>query len=262
MPEALLKEIVPQEYHEAGYLKDLLDKDQKTALPEVFKKLHNAQQLVGKKAGLPAPDAPEEEWSKFFTTLKAGKAEDYTVPKGADGKDIDPAFAKALQASFLEGDVHPKQAGKFLAKFQAEMKVYGAQQAEAKRLADEKAAKAFDEIARVALGEQNKDKIAQAKKLLEEHCPPNLKTYVPGLDDKALVIMAGVINAIAEEYMPEDQLKPGGQTAGDGGQTKRQEAFKLQTEIAKMSGFEADYNDKVARMKQLYKEASAEGQKK
>jgi cell division protein ZapA (FtsZ GTPase activity inhibitor) len=261
MPEPLLKEIVPQEYHDAGYLKDLLDKDQKTALPEVFKKLHNAQGLIGKKSGLPTADAPEEEWSKFLGSLKAGKPEEYQVPKGADGKDVDPAFAKALQASFHEGDVHPKQAAKFMAKFQAEMKGYAEQQSKAKKDAEEKAAKAFDEIARVALGEQNKEKMTQAKKLLEEHCPANLKAYVGKLDDNALVIMAGVINAIAAEYMPEDALNPKGKTGGDSGLAKRQEAMKLQQEIVKMTGFEPDYDDKVKRMKSLYAEAAADGQK-
>lgn len=258
MPEALLKEIVPEEFRSAGYLKDLLDKEQTVALPEVFKKLHNAETLVGKKTGVPAADAPDADWDKFLDGLKPAKAEDYKFPGQEDGKGVDPNFVKIVQEAFLEGRVNTRQAAKFLAKYQAGMKDYAEKMTAKQKAEQEKADKAFDELAKSALGEQNKAKLAQAKKLIDENCPATLKPFVGKLDDKSLVILAGVINGIAEKYMAEDELNPNGKTGGDGGKGKREEAKALLNDIMKMSGFEHDYDAKRAKLKQLYKEADAE----
>lgn len=262
MPEAqLFKDVVPEEYRGAGYLKDMLDKPWDEARPLLFKKLAGAQELIGKKTvGLPAADAPEEEWNKILDGLKASSHEDYKIPV-KEGAKVDPLFVKALQQSFLDGRVNPRQAQAFMARFSKEMETYSAGQAKA--AADEKAKldAEFDTLAKSALGESNKTIMARSRKLLEENCPPALKAHVATLGDKELVILSGVINGLAEKYMSEDELNPKGKTGGGDAGGKRVEAAKLNAEIMKMKGFEPDYDAKRAQLRQLYKEAADEAKK-
>lgn len=259
MPEALLREIVPQDYHNAGYLSELLDKPQKEALPEVFKKLANAQSLIGKKSGLPGADATDADWDNFFKTLKPSSTEEY---KFGDTSKVDPTFLRVVQDSFLEGTIHPKQAARFMAKYQEGMKGYVEKLNAAKAAEKEKADKAFEELSKVGLGENSKEKIATSRKLLEEHCPAAFKDLVGKLPDKELLIMSAAVYAIAEKFMPEDQLKGKGNTGtGDNGKSKRQEAFEQNKKVSAMTGFEPNYAAERAKLDQLYKEAAAEGSK-
>lgn len=258
MPEPLLREIVPSDYHEAPYLKDWLDKPQKEAMPEIFKKLHHAQGLVGKKTvGLPAGDATDDEWSKFFGSMKPSSTDEYKIPTGKEGKG-DPAFAKILQMAFHEGGVHPKQANAFMAKFSKELEGYTAAQAKIKTDQETKAAEAFEELAKASLGEKSKAITARVRAEMQERAPAALKPYIDKLDDKALIIMTGVINSVMEEYMPEDKLNLTGGAGGDGGKSKREEARALNEKLAKMTGFESDYKDVQTRVSKLYEEAAAE----
>lgn len=252
------KDAVPEEYRAAGYLKDLIDKPWEEARPLLFKKLAGAQELIGKKTvGLPAADAPEEDWNKILDGLKASSAEEYKVPV-KEGAKADPLFIKALQQSFLDGRVNPRQAQAFMTRFSKEMETYSA--AQTKAVTDKKAQDdaAFDTLAKTALGENNKAVMARTRKLMEEHAPAALKQYIATLPDRELVIMSGVINGIAEKYMSEDELNPKGKTGSEGDGNKRAEAQKLMAEIAKMKGFEPDYDEKRKRLNDLYEEIGGE----
>lgn len=258
MPEALLREIVPAEYHNAGYLKDLLDKDQKTALPEVFKKLQHAESLVGKKTGLPGADASDADWDSFLKTLRPNSAEEYQF---GDKDKIDPTFLKVVQESFLEGGIHAKQAAKFMGKYRAGMADY-VKGLEAKKSADKvKADQAFEELAKT--GGQDKTKLDFARKLITENTPEAFKPYVDKLDNNALVILSAVLNGVAEKYMGEDELNARGKGASspDGGKTKRAEALEQMKKVNAMKGFEPDYDEQVKKLNQLYIEAAAESKK-
>lgn len=253
----LFKDAVPEEYRSAGYLKDLLDKPWEEARPAFFKKMHNAQELLGKKAGIPAAEAPEEEWTKFLDGLKPSKPEDYQVPV-KEGAKVDPQFVKALQYSLFDGQLNQKQAQKFMARFAKEMEAYSGAQTKTQADAKAKSDADFAVLAKAALGEQNKPKFDRAWKLIEENAPAPLKAYIAGLPPEQRVVMTGVINAIAEKYMSEDDLNPKGKTDGDGGAGKRAQAKALMAELQKMKGFEADYDDKRVALKKLYQEIAAE----
>ncbi len=256
------KDVVPEEYRNAGYLKDMLDKPWDEARPLLFKKLAGAQELIGKKSvGLPAADASEEDWGKFLDGLKPASAEEYKIPT-KEGAKVDPVFIKALQQSFLDGRVNPRQAQAFMGRFSKEMEAYSAAQTKAAADKQAKLDADFDTLAKAALGDGNKAQMARAKVELEKHTPASLKPYIAGLGDKELVVLTGVINGILKEYASEDDLNPQGKTGGDGSKSKRAEAAALNAEVMKMKGFEPDYAEKREKLRQLYKEAAAEAENK
>lgn len=251
---ALLKEIVPQEYQGKEYLKPWLEKEQAEALPEVFKKLDNAEALIGKRPVIPdVKTAKPEELEKFFDQFKPEKAEEYEIPI-AEGKKADDGFLKVVREAFMAGKINKVQANGFL----KTMTAYG--QAREKEMADAKA-KAdaeFDVLAKTALGDGNKAKMEQAKKLIAENAPAVYKDLVGKLDDKSLVIMAGVINAIAEKYVPEDALKAkGGAGTGGAGATAKEKRTEMETLMATKaySNWEdSNHEATVAKIRQLAKE--------
>src|SRR3989304_2050233 len=76
----LLGEIIPEEFRSRAYLKEIAAMPQgPEAFQALFKKLDGSQQLIGKKTGIPAVDAPVEEWEKFHATLRPESPDAYEV---------------------------------------------------------------------------------------------------------------------------------------------------------------------------------------
>lgn len=257
-----LKEVVPQEFHDRAYLKPLLDKEQTPeTFAEVFKKLDGAESLLGKRPGIPGKDAKDEEWDKFLSGLKPEKPEDYEIPVDKDAKP-DEEFLKVVRGALLKGDINKRQASKFFSELLPQLKGYAEKQTAAQKADQEKTAAEFETLSKAALGEKNKVVMARVRKAIEDNAPAVLKPHVPKLDDNALVIMAGVIDAIMVKYMPEDEINPkGGSASGDDGKTLREQARALNEAISKMDPMDSKIDGMKAKLKQLYKEASAAGAK-
>jgi hypothetical protein len=229
--DVLLKEFVPQDLRDKGYLKDLLDKPWgKESAAEVFKKLDNAESLIGKRPLIPAKDASEADWDKFLAGLRPDKAEDYDIPlpEGVKLDERGQAYTKALKEAMLEAGIPKPAAKKFIAKMQA----FGTQDQKelaAKLDAEKKRATLeFDTAAKAALGDKREEIITRVRGAIEELAPAAFKSRIAKLANEDLLTMAGTINAIMEKYIPADKLNA---KAGAGsGSTGQDEEAVLDTE--------------------------------
>lgn len=257
----LTKEYVPQEFQNEEYVKPWLDKPWgKETAAEVFKKLVNAEQLIGKRPSVPTRDAKDDELDKFFTPFRPDKADDYEIKLTEGRPKPDEGFVKAVREAFYEGKLSKFQAGKVLVKLQE----YG--MATEKAAADEKVKKAkeFDVLAKSMLGEQNKLVMERVKNTMQELAPAAAKGNLDKITDDNLVIMASIINSIMEKYVPEKDLagkgKGGAGGAGSGSTTAaelREEAKKLMATKAYTNWQDPEYEKTVARVNEIYKEVGS-----
>lgn len=245
-----LSEIIPKEYHDRPYLKDLLVKPQALeTFAEVFKKLDGAETLIGKRTGIPAADAKPEEWDQFFNKLRPEKADDYEFPT-KEGQAADPEFVKVLRDSLHEGGVAKGQAKKFLEKFSAAVDARNAAQVAEQTRVD----KEFDTLVQSTFGKDNEKILARVKTTLDENVPAALKPHLAKLDNPSLAIIAGVVNAVLTKYVPEDKLN--GAPAGGGGDGKdaREEGRKLMASPEYKDAFHPQHEATVAKIRAIYAE--------
>ena len=251
VPEVLSK-IVPQEYHDRPYLKDLLAKPQTPeTFTELFKKLDNAEKLVGKKVGIPETDK-DEEWTPFLEKLRPAKEEDYEV-KMREGAQPDVEFHKALRAAFHGAGVSKIQA----ARFQEKMFGFLAEREKAMVAEQKKLEVEFDTISKAAFGEANKQVVDRVKAAMDEHAPKVFQPHLGKLDNTALTIMVGVIDSILRKYAPEDKLSPKGGGSGDEVGTLRDEGRKLMASDAYKDAFHPEHAKTKARVDEIYKQIGA-----
>ena len=252
----LTREFVPQEYHGEEYVKPWLDKPWDKALgAEVFKKLVNAEQLIGKRPAIPDPKtAKPEELEKFFESYRPEKADDYEIPL-TDGRPApDADFIKAIRTAFHEGRISKGQASKFLAKmteFQVGLE---------KKVAQEQARKAqeFDALAKTMLGDKNKEKMERVRAVIKDLAPQGAKLNLDKIDDPHVVVMAAVIDAVLSKYVPAADLAglgkpPAGGGAGDKNtiQAKNSEMQTLMKSDAYKKWDHTDHDATLARIRAL-----------
>jgi hypothetical protein len=95
--------------------------------------------------------------------------------------------------------------------------------------------------------------MAQVRKEIEERCPPELKPHLDRLTDENMVIMAGVIQSIRKQYIPEDQLNPkGGTVAASGEADLRAEGRTLMASEAYTNFQHPEHQKTVNRVKEIY----------
>lgn len=220
-PPSTFETVIPEEFKDRAYLNDL------KALPvgpdgfkALFKKLDGAQSLIGKKTGVPAADAPDEEWEKFHSSLRPGKAEEYEL------ESADPEFGKTVKEMFHEAGLSKRQAAKLVAKWDA----YVGEKTKAQREADEKLDKEFTELTEKTFGPENAQVLERSKALLQKLTPDNVKPFLVKLPNESLVVLASVMESVHAQYIKEDKI--GGGDGAGGGATDvaslREEAQKLQ----------------------------------
>ena len=245
----LMKTLIPAEFHDRGYLKDWLEKPSSPEMmADVFKKLDGAETLIGKKLGIPAADAKPEEIEKFYAALRPEKDTDYEIKLG---EKPDEEFVKEMRAAFHKAGVSKVQAQRFIENitptFQARQAGVAAEQ---KKLND-----AFDALVLATFGKDNEKVLARAQEAIKEYAPENLKQFLDKLDNNALTILTGVINAIMVKYVPEDDLNgtnKGG--AGGGGDISvlREEARKIMARPEYKDFQHPEYEALQKRVKEIY----------
>lgn len=245
-PLALKDLITEAGLADRAYLKDFADKplDKETGLA-LLKKLDGAESLIGRKIGIPANDAKPEEVEKFYSTLRPEKPEDYEI---VTGEKPDEEFIKALRVAAHKGGIS-KHSMKVLSNELGNiLKARAQKAAEAQANAD----KEFDQLVSTAFG-ADKDKVLErVKGALEEHAPAAVKAHIGRLDDKSLVLVAGVVDAIIKKYTPEDKM--GGKGGGTGltPESIREEARKLMASPEYKSQFHPKHDEVVKKVNELY----------
>lgn len=249
-----LKEIVPAEFHDRPYLKDLLDKPQgPEAFAEVFKKLDGAEKLVGKKVGIPESDKPED-WDGFLAKLRPEKEDDYEIAT-REGARPDPELAKMLKSAFHAAGLNKVQAAKFQAKIAPAIEAREKAMVEQQKKIDEE----FTALSEKAFGADRDKVYARVNAAIKENVPAEFHPHLDKLDNKSLVILAGVVNSVLKKYVPADKLDGGagaGATGGDGGDL-REEGRKLMASEAYSNWQHPDHEKTVSRVNEIYKTIGA-----
>ena len=224
---------IPDEYKEAGWAKDIKSSE------DLWKMNANAQSLIGKRpAGIPASDAPPEEWDKFYNA--AGRPEDPSGYKFSDVEGLpegfDPEPLKNQAAGILhEAGLNQQQADAVYKKYlQTEVEALKGQQEDLDKQFEELSKEHFDG----ALDEQQEVAIDFANK----YVPEQLREGFAGLENnpKALAAIVSMakgaqeeIRAVKAKYGAEDKLESGGQSAG-------QSVDEIRTQLAKLNTSEAN----------------------
>lgn len=246
----LLRELVPQDLHDRGYLKDYLDKPQSPeAFAEIFKKLDGAETLIGKKTLIPDDKSKPEEVEAFYAKLGLAKADAYDVK--ALGEKADEAFSKEIQAAAHKGRLTQKQLNDFLEGMAPGITQRRAAQAEAQAARD----KEFEALVAAAHGPENKPVLDRVQAALKEYTPKTHQPFIDSLDNKALAVLTGVINAIMVKYVPEDELNGTGNGAPAGAEGKaalQEEARKLQASPEWTDFRHPDHEKVQKRVKEIY----------
>jgi hypothetical protein len=252
-PAALFDTLIPAEYKDRPYLADLktlpVGPDGYNAF---FKKLDGAQTLLGKKTGVPAADAPAEEWEKFHAAIRPAKAEDYEMPAAKEGVTPDPEVQKAVKGIFHEAGLSKAQAAKLMAKFEG----FVDGQTKTQREAAAKADAEFDALTKKTFGPENEKVLTRSKELLNTLTPPEMAPFLNRLPNESLVLVAGLMEAVRAKFMNEDGGMNGG--GGDGGgnatdvATLRKQARDLQASPSFRDTFHADHASTKAKVDAIY----------
>lgn len=214
-----------------GWAKDYLDKplDKDTTI-SFLKKLDGAETLIGKKTLVPGADAKPEELDEFFGKVRPEKADDYAIEAG---EKPDEGFIKAVRESFHDGRLHKHQAQKVLAKlvpFLKERETIRLNAAAAEKAKNDEREAAFETMLKEAVGPEYEKKSARVQQAIKELVPESARQYADKIDDKSLVLVTAVVDALLSKYAKEDDFK--GDGGGGGG--KQEDKNTLVEELKKL----------------------------
>lgn len=221
---------VPDAYKERGWVEKIKSPD------DLWKTLDNAQSLLGKRpAGIPANDAPEDEWEKFYQAAGKPEAPDKyqfsdieNLPEGFDATPFKEKAANILHQAGL----NQKQADKVWKMFmQSELEALASQ----KELQAAKDAE-FDALTKKHIPDFDKaSKVAQD--MINAGVPEELRgAYAEVAENpKALAAVISALNhansqieKVKKEYGAEGKLPHGGQQAAS------QDMGEIRKELAQL----------------------------
>ena len=251
--------LIPDEFKDRTYLADLKGKPvNPDTYRELFKKLDGAQTLIGKKTGVPAADAPAEEWEKFHAALRPAKADDYEIPV-KEGSKPDPEIQKAVKGIFHEAGLTKAQASKLMAKFET----FADGQTKAQREAAAAADAEFDALTKKTFGPENEKVLARSKEMLNTLTPPEMAPFLNRLPNESLVLLAGIMENVRAKFMKEDSMDGGG---GNGAPVDvaalRKDARDLMASKPWGDTFHPDHEATKAKVDAIYAQIARTGAKK
>jgi hypothetical protein len=249
---------VPETYATKDWAKGIKTAD------DLWKLTDNAQSLIGKRpAGVPAPDAPDAEWDKFYAAAgRPEKADGYKlsdVEGLPEGLDLAPYKEKA--SSILHGaGLNQKQADKVWQMFiKAEMESANGNSA---KITENQAAidKEFDAVVKEHFGDKYDEVSKTALDFVNKHVPEGLRAAYSGISDnpKALAAMMAAMNAahneiekVKKEYGVEGKITSGDQSAANNIDDVRKELAQLRTSKEAKDFLNPEHKKTMARIKEL-----------
>jgi hypothetical protein len=248
---ATLDSVIPEEYAGRAYLSDLRPMELGPGgYKALFAKLDNAQKLIGKKAGVPAADAPDAEWDEFHSRLRPPSPEGYEISLPDGASDEDKKAQEEFRKMFYEAGLSPRMAKALVGKLDA----FTAAKTEADAALKAKEEAEFAEMTAKAFGGDNAKVMAQAQEMLSRFTPDNLKPYLSKVPNDGLVVLAGVMKKVKETFMKEDGSADGGTADMRTTDPKalREEARTLMAKPEYRDAFHKDHEAVVARVKEIY----------
>lgn len=218
----LTKTFVPADLHDREWAKPFLEKPWNAETgAEVFKKLEGSQALLGKKLGIPAADAKDDEITKFHEALRPAKADDYEI---AFGENPDKDFIKTFREAAFEAGASKRTAKVLTDKLMPFFK--GRAEAHAAEMA--KMETEYATFAKDAMGEGWDKRQGRVMAAIKELAPEGAKKFIDKLNNNDMALMVATIDSVLKKYAKEDDFvaPPGG---GGGGQDKEALVTELKT---------------------------------
>lgn len=206
----LVKTFVPQDLHDREYLKPWLEKPWSPEVgAEVFKKLEGAQSLLGKKLGIPAADAKDDEVVKFHEALRPPKADDYEL---ALGEKPDEAFVKSFREAAFEAGASKRTVKVLTEKLTPFFKARAEEQAAAMAKMETE----YATFAKETMGADWDKKQGRVMQAMKELAPEGAKKFIDKLNNGDMALVVATVDAILSKYAKEDDFK-GPPNNGNGG---------------------------------------------
>lgn len=236
--------LIPEDLREKETFKNILKSENPAA--EMAKQLDNAQALIGKKStAVPAADASDEEWAKFYELTRPESADKYEIPEidlGEDKKALadavnqmrDSDYAKAMKEKFYELGLTPKQAAELTKASQT----LAASQYEAEIAADKARNDHFEEIIKSTFGGEREKAEKFGREFIETNSSERTKQIIAGWANKdsisvneALMVFSDLGLQVHKKYEKGDSFSPANTPAAT--MTYAEARAELHKEMAK-----------------------------
>lgn len=238
--------MIPAEFKDKSWVKETKD------LPGLLKRTDDLISELGKRPGaIPQDNAKPEEWQAFNKAFGVPeKPEGYEFSPVPEGVQTSPEWQKSVQAMLHKANISAKQ-------FKAIEPVWNEMMVEMGRAAGANAAqldKDFDKLADTTFGDRKDKALANSKAMIDKYAPEAVKAHAAQLSNENLIIVAGVIDGIINEYVSEDQIPNSGGSAGgaSGEEAKRAQALELMKSAEFRDAFNPKHKETVAKVNALY----------
>lgn len=202
-PSSDFLSMVPDTYKAKPYMKAV------DSMDSLLSQFDNLQSMVGRKLGVPAADAPDEEWGKYFDSVGRPKDptgyqfEEVQYPEGmARSEEQNLALRQLLHAS----GITDRQAKRFIKGYDEMIVGEIGKLTEAEKAFKENQDKEFNDLQKKFFGERKDEVIEQSKKFLLEHLPQELRDHMGNLDNKSLVMIGAFVDSMTKKYVNQDQI--------------------------------------------------------
>lgn len=246
------------------YAKDYLDKPYMQAIdsPErLFKEFDNTQNLIGKKIGIPGPDATDKEQDEYLDLIRPKDKSVYKIPdshlpenlKGLHGGDFEDKIIDLFQQAALT----PKQAAilaegydKLMLNAHGEAMAQYAEAQKANAINDAD----YNALADKTWGVERENVQNVARALLQQFTPPEFKKGLDNLSNENLVIMASVLKGVSDKYISQDDLNTlrGSGRMSQSLDSLRSEAQTKMAELMNMSTTDPKYDILRKEVNEMY----------
>lgn len=251
---------IPDTYKDKPWAKGIDSSD------KVWSMLDGAQELIGKRpAGIPAPDAAQAEWDKFYEATGRPKvAAEYAFDygKNADGTpkvSTDVKWETGLKEMLFKNGVTAKQALGLQKDFDAII----ANTLKERNIAVEQDNQDFTKITTEIFGAERDKVLANGKALLNEHITdPRIKAMLPKLSNDGLTILASALKSFSDKFIRSPGAPtnppgaPGTGTTAGGKTEMHAEARRLMGTPEYTNSMHPDNAKVLARVSQLYQDAA------
>lgn len=241
---------IPEPYKGKGWVEKIKSPD------DLWKALDGAQSLIGKRpAGIPANDAPDEEWEKFYAA--AGRPENPDAYTLSDIEGVDISEAKKEAAGILHAaGLNTKQAAKVWDMYLQSVQKDAASMKEKQVALD----KEFDDLSTKIFGDKFEEKSKVAQEMIKSLVPKELIPSYEALADHPQALAAVIvalngakeqIDKVKQEYGAEGSIAgSGGAQPNDILQT-RQELARLRNSREAIDPTNMRYKETLARIEEL-----------
>lgn len=235
--------MIPDGYKDKPYLKGIDSQD------KLFAMLDGSQNLLGKRpAGIPAADAPQVEWDKFYETMRPKTPAEYTFELDPTVKVDEKMVGRTKEIMHKYGLSAVQAKG-----IQKDFDAMAIEIAKEKGIQLQQQDTDFDKLATQVFGAEREQAIARGKQMLDQFVPAALKGEVAKLSNESLMVLAGVLNGVHAKYIKTDgaPITPPGGTA-ETPDTLRARARELMVQQGKLNPIDPNYDLLQKQINEIY----------